>query len=378
MDRTRVPCGIRFAQRHAGDGTALPARSAAEEVHGITIPSQIAQRRRRHWGVPHNSLRGPRVYSRAAGRYIADFEGSWCTVKPPPFQYHAPRTVDEAVELLDRYSDSAKVLAGGQSMVPLLNLRLANVEHLIDLNTIDGLTYISNDQDHALTIGATARQRAVEQSSAVTDRLAILQDALSYVGHMQIRNRGTVVGSICHADPAAEMPALWLAVGGEATIVATSGKRKIDADSFFASYFTTSVQPNELVTEVTFNVANSATGHSINEVARRHGDFALAGVVAQVTLDDDRKAISDARIALFGVAGTPVRAGSAERLLKGRAADDEAWAAAADAVDGDISPTSDVHASEEYRRQVARVLTQRSLREAAERAAGQPQRGGSR
>lgn len=276
--------------------------------------------------------------------------------------------MDEAAELLERYSDDAKLLAGGQSMVPLFNLRLAHVEHLIDLNAVDGLAYINGDQDGVLTIGATTRQRTVERSPSLTERLPVLQEALSYVGHAQIRNRGTVVGSICHADPAAELPALWLATGGEATVVSSSGKRKVSAESFFSSHFTTSVQPTEVVTEVTFNVANGATGHSVREVARRHGDFALVGVVAQLTLDDAKRAVSDARISLYGVGATPVRATAAERLLAGRPADDEAWSAAADAVGSEISPTGDVHASEEYRREVAGVLTRRALREAAERA----------
>jgi aerobic carbon-monoxide dehydrogenase medium subunit len=289
-------------------------------------------------------------------------------VKPSSFQYHLPRTPDEAVELLEQYSDSAKVLAGGQSLIPLMNLRMAHTEHLIDLNRLSDLAYVRADEDSMVTIGAMTRQRAVEKSEVAASKLPVLKEALSYVGHTQIRNRGTVVGSICHADPASELPALWLAVGGTATVVGAGGTRQVEAEDFFRSYFTTAVQANELVTEIKFNAANGQTGHSVREVARRHGDFALAGAVARVTLDD-AKNVADARLALYGVGGTPLRATDAEALLRGRPATDETWREAAAAVTAQVSPGSDVHASADYRRHVSGILARRSLAEAAARAA---------
>lgn len=293
-------------------------------------------------------------------------------MKPPPFTYHAPSTIDEACQLLDGDPDGSKVLAGGQSLVPLLNLRLARVDHLVDLNRVEGIDQIRVEGDKVV-VGAGVTQGDVERSAEVRSRLPLLAEALSHVGHSQIRNRGTVVGSICHADPAAELPAIWLALGGELTARSAAGARTLGPGEFFKSFLTTALEPTEIATEVSFNVTNGATGWSFREVARRHGDFALVGVVTQVSLEGG--AVGDVRIVAFGAGGTPVRVSSAEQLLKGTPAADvgeDLLNQVATQVAGAVSPVNDVHASAEYRKQVAGTLTRRALLESIERAGGSP------
>jgi CO/xanthine dehydrogenase FAD-binding subunit len=290
-------------------------------------------------------------------------------MKPPPFEYHAPTTIEEACEILNRDPDGSKVLAGGQSLVPLLNLRLARIDHLVDINRIDALDYVRVD-DESVTIGARARQADVESSSEVRARLPVLAEALAHVSHAQIRNRGTVVGSVCHADPAAELPAVWLALGGEVTAQSADGSRTIGPDDFFTSFLTTTLEPNEIVTQIRFAAPSGATGASFHEVARRHGDFALVGVVSQVSLDG--KSVDDARIAVFGAGGVPVRSHPAEQALVGADADtigDDLLDEVAREVSSSVTPLDDIHASAEYRRHVAGVLARRAVVEAVERAA---------
>ncbi|MEU7057546.1 xanthine dehydrogenase family protein subunit M [Streptomyces sp. NPDC046197] len=289
-------------------------------------------------------------------------------MKPPPFTYHACRTIDEAVGILDSDPDGSKVLAGGQSLVPVLNLRLAAPDNLVDINSIEGLDYIRVQPDH-MAIGAGTRQFAVERSDQLHSVLPVVREALSHVGHSQIRNRGTVVGSICHADPAAEMPAVFLTVGGEVSARSASGTRTIASDDFFESYLTTALEPNEIVTEVKFDVPSGRTGWYFEEVTRRHGDFAILGVVALVSLEGDT--VSRARITIFGGAATPLRMTAVEQLITGVKASD---------IDGDlleravseasaaVRPTDDIHASADYRRYVAGLLTKRAITRSLERA----------
>ncbi|MGD9763974.1 MAG: xanthine dehydrogenase family protein subunit M [Candidatus Binatia bacterium] len=288
-------------------------------------------------------------------------------MKPSPFAYYAPHTMDEACDILARQRDGAKVLAGGQSLVPLLNLRLAKVDHLVDINRVSGLDQIRVAAD-GVRIGARVTQADVERSAEVKTALPLLTAGLAHVGHHQIRNRGTVVGSICHADPAAELPALWLAVGGELTAKSASGTRTIRADDFFVSYFTTVLQPNEVATEVKFDAGNGS-GWSMQEVARRHGDFALVGVVAHVSVGNG--SVSGARLVVFGAGATPIRAHAAEQALCGAGArklDAGVLDAAAGKVAATVAPVDDVHASADYRRYVAGVLTKRAIGEAVQRA----------
>jgi len=286
-------------------------------------------------------------------------------VKPAPFEYHCPRTVDEGAALLARYGDDAKILAGGQSLVPLMNMRLARPANIIDINRLESLAYLRDD-GRALRIGALTRQRAAERDPLVAKRCPLLRDALRLVGHVQIRNRGTIGGSIAHADPAAELTAILVALDGEVTARGPAGTRVIAARDLFVSYLTTSLDPRELLTEVRIPAMPAGAGWSWMEIARRHGDFALAGVGVVLAVRGGK--IADARIGLTGVAPTPVRAADAERLLAGRVPSEDLWNGAAEAVRAAVTPDADIHASAEYRKHVAGVLTQRALREAWERA----------
>jgi carbon-monoxide dehydrogenase medium subunit len=286
-------------------------------------------------------------------------------VKPAVFEYLAPRSVEDAVGFLDEHGDAAKVLAGGQSLVPLMNMRLARPAVIVDINRIGALEYIVATPS-ALRIGALTRQRAAERSRLVAERCPLLRDALRLVGHAQIRNRGTLGGSIAHADPAAELTAVLRLLDGEVTVQGPGGARVIAARDLFVTYLTTSLDARELITEVRVPALPPGAGWSWMEIARRHGDFALAGVGVVLQLDDGT--IRSARIGLTGVGPVPVRGEQAERLLAARVPSEALWAEAADAVRAAVDPDADIHASAEYRKHVAGVLTQRALREALTRA----------
>jgi carbon-monoxide dehydrogenase medium subunit len=289
-------------------------------------------------------------------------------MKPAPFAYFDPRTLADAVALLEEHGLDAKVLAGGQSLVPLLNMRLARPAVLVDINRIDGLDYIRDD-GASIAIGAMTRQRTVEQSLLVREKLPLLHEAMTYIAHPQIRNRGTIGGSLAHADPAAELPAIAQVLEAEFTIAGPGGTRAVASKDFFVTYLTSCLEPNEVLTEVRFPLLPANTGWSFIELSRRHGDFALAGVAATMTLNGSD--IAEARIALFGVGPTALRAYDAEAMLRGQRPSPtlfgEAGASAAAAIE---EPLSDIHASAEYRRDLARVLTRRALIEAASRASG--------
>src|SRR5512140_914705 len=236
-------------------------------------------------------------------------------MKPPSFDYAAPKTVDEAVSLLQQHDGDAKILAGGQSLMPLLNMRLARPGLLIDIARIDGLAEI-READGCLAIGAMTRQRAVEHSELVRTRFPLLHTAILNIAHPQNRNEGTVGGSLAHADPAAELPAMALAYDAEFRAVGPAGERRIKAADFFVTYLTTALEPTEVLTEVRFPALPPRSGWSFVELARRHGDFALTGVVSRLTADGGGRCTS-AQVVLFGVGTTPVRARGAEQLLVG-------------------------------------------------------------
>lgn len=287
-------------------------------------------------------------------------------MKPPPFAYASPETFEEAVALKAEHGEDALALAGGQSLIPLLALRLASPAMLIDLNQVDELAYVRRE-DGRLAVGAMARHRDVEDAADLRGAAPILSDALPAIGHRAIRNRGTVGGSIAHADPAAEWPAVALALDATLEAVGPRGSRTIDAGAFFLAPFTNALEPDELVREVRFSLPGPGTGSAFVEHARRHGDFALAGVAAVVVVRED--AVASARIALLGVGGTPVRVAEGEAALAGASPDDdEAIAAAADACRRAVDPPSSVHASSAYRRHLVGVLVERAVRSAAERA----------
>ncbi len=286
-------------------------------------------------------------------------------MKPPRFDYHAPSSVDEALALLARYGGEAKVLAGGQSLVPLLNFRLARPAALVDLNRVSGLAYI-REAEGQVRLGAMTRQRAIEFSPVVAGRVPLLGEATRLVGHLPIRTRGTIGGSIAHADPSAEYPAVLTALDGEVVARSPRGERLLRAGELFRSYLTTSLAPDEILTEVRLPAAPAGAGWAFEELSRRHGDFAIVGIAALVVRDGPRCAM--ARLAAAGAGAVPVRLRAAEEILEreglGDAAIDAAAARAADLV----SPDSDVHASAAYRRHLTGVLVRRALHRAAARA----------
>jgi carbon-monoxide dehydrogenase medium subunit len=286
-------------------------------------------------------------------------------MKPPVFAYTAVESVDEAVAELTQHGDAAKVLAGGQSLVPLLNMRLATPERLIDLNRVRELAYVTG-RAGGLAIGAMTRQRAAERSALAAGHVPLLADALPWVGHFQIRNRGTIGGSLSHADPAAELPAVVVCLDARLTARGPAGERTIPAADFFRAQLTTALAPTELLTEIWFPPSPHGSGSAWIELARRHGDYALVGVAAVVTLAGDR--VGEARLALTGVGDRPIRPGEAERRLAGEALTPAVLAEAAEAVRRAIDPGGDIHATAAYRRHVAGVLVERALRLAAARA----------
>ncbi len=288
-------------------------------------------------------------------------------MKPAPFEYFRPASLDEALALLAEHGGDAKPLAGGQSLIPAMNFRLATPSVLVDLNGISELSYITPDAAE-VRIGGMTRQRAVERSALVSDRVPLIAETMPHIAHPAIRNRGTIGGSLAHADPAAELPAVMLALNARLTVSSQAGAREVEADEFFVGLFTTAVQPAELLTEIRIPPPPSRSGFAFQEISRRHGDFALVGVAAVVSLDAGGNC-ADARIALLSVGDRPMRAVEAAKTLKGQRPSVESIAAAADAAaTKDIDPSSDIHASARYRRHLANVLTRRVLTRAFERA----------
>ena len=285
-------------------------------------------------------------------------------MKPAPFEYIAPRSLGEALTALRENIPDAKILAGGHSLMPLLNLRLTKPKMLIDLNGISGLDSI-HDISGNLAIGAMTRQNKVELSRVVRERCPILAEAIRHIGHVAIRHRGTIGGSLVHADPAAELPAVALALDAKFEITRDGVGRTVTAENFFIDYLTTALGPDEILKTIIFPVLQPSSGYAVQEIARRHGDFAVAGVAAVVDLDEGAK-ISDARIALFGVAPTSVRARRVEAALRGQKPDPNVIRDAAALLDDVLDPPSDVHASGAYRKQVAAVLTVRAITRAVQ------------
>lgn len=289
-------------------------------------------------------------------------------MKPAPLDYASPATLGEAVALLGDPDRDAVVLAGGQSLVPMLNLRLARPDLLVDLGRVEGLDHIRDD-DGWIAMGAMVTKRAVERSALVRERQPLWHAATLEIGHPQIRNRGTVGGSMAQADPAAEYPAVAVALDAELRAVGPSGERAIPAAEFFLGYLTTALRPDEVLTEVRVPVLPPGRGWAFLEICRRHGDFAMAGTAVTVDLDSGGRC-TGARIALFGVGPAPSRAHEAEESVEGGSPDDDLFARAGRAAAAGIDePLADVHASSEYRRHLASVLVRRALVQAAGRAA---------
>jgi carbon-monoxide dehydrogenase medium subunit len=285
-------------------------------------------------------------------------------MKPPKFDYHAPPTLDEALALLVRYDGDAKLLAGGQSLVPLLNFRLARPAALIDLNRIKSLAYI-REHDGQVRFGAMTRQRAIEFSPVVGRRLPLLREATRWVGHLPIRSRGTIGGSIAHADPSAEYPAVLTALEGEVVVRGPKGERTLAPAALFETYLTTTLAPDEILTEVRLPAMPDGAGWAFEEFARRHGDFAIVGLAAAVWRDPGR---INVRLATAGAGGTPRRLRASEQIVERDGLGAAAIAAAARRASELVEPDSDIHASADYRRHLVGVLTERALLRAAERA----------
>ncbi|MBI4607602.1 MAG: xanthine dehydrogenase family protein subunit M [Candidatus Rokubacteria bacterium] len=289
-------------------------------------------------------------------------------MKPPRFDYLVPRTQDEALAMLAEHGERAKLLAGGQSLIPLLNFRLVQPEALVDINRIADLAYV-RERNGGLAVGALTRQHALERSETVRRRLPILAEACRLIGHLPIRHRGTVGGNLAHADPASELPAVMLALDAEFVVVAKGARRMLAARDFFTGVLSTALRPGELLAEIRLPGLPPRTGAAFVEMARRAGDFALVGVAALLTLDAAGRC-QQARLALCGVGPTPIRASEAERVLIGEAPRGAALEAAAERAVAATDPPSDIHGSAEFRRKLARYFTRQALETDAQRAGG--------
>jgi CO/xanthine dehydrogenase FAD-binding subunit len=279
-------------------------------------------------------------------------------LKSAEFEYHRPRNIEEALALLLEFGDEGKILAGGQSLIPLMNFRLAQPAHIIDINFINGMDYTRRDKG-LLRIGCLARQSRLLDNPIVRERCPLLAEALTYVGYEQIRNRGTLCGSLAHADPAAELPAVLLALDGFVTVGNLTTKREVAARDFFKSYLTTALSSDEMVVEASIPETPPGAGWSFTEFARKFGDFAIVGVA--VLLVREQEKIADARVALTGVGDKPWREPGVERMLVGQQASADLFGKISVEIATRINPGSDIHASESYRRSLATVLTRRAL-----------------
>lgn len=276
-------------------------------------------------------------------------------MKPAPFEYHRPASLAEAFALLDQYGEDGRVLAGGQSLLPTLNMRLATPRAVIDINRVPGLDGIEMTRD-GLVIGALARHEAVERAALVREHAPLIAAAMPYVGHAAIRARGTFGGSLALADPAAELPACVVALDATIRVRSRHGERDVPAAEFFRGIYTTALEPGELIIAVAVKPAPGWRS-GFDELARRHGDFALAGLAAHARVERDT--LREARLVFFGVGTGPVRASAAEAALVGRRADAAALASAGQALDADLDPPADIHGPPALRRHLARVLLAR-------------------
>lgn len=295
-------------------------------------------------------------------------------MKPAPFEYVRPDSIEGAIDALREGGPGAKALAGGQSLIPALNFRLAQPSLLVDLAGLATLRGVRSNENGGLTIGAMTRQRVVERSEIVGERAPLVSETMALVAHPQIRNRGTIGGSLAHADPAAELPAVMLALDAVFGLRGSTGSRRVPARDFYVGLFETALAPDELLVEIEIPARPPGSRFAIEEVSRRHGDFALAGVAVALTPTDDG-AIRDAAIGLFSVGDRPILSTAGSAALRGRPLDASAIAEAADATAEALDPPGDIHATPTYRRHLVRVLTRRAL-ERAHRAGESGDRGG--
>jgi len=288
-------------------------------------------------------------------------------MKPAPFEYYVPDSIEQALDLLREHGESAKFLAGGQSLVPAMNFRVVQPSVLIDLNRVGELNYI-REKDQALQIGAMTRERELEFDPVIAKKTPLLAEAMPHVAHPQIRNRGTLGGSLAHADPAAELPVIMLALGARLKVANPDRERWVEAQDFFAGMFTTDLAPDEMLVEVELPAIGPRTGWSFMEVAPRAGDYALMGAAALVALDENGNC-KQARLVYLNAGEGPLDAKEAVKSLEGEPLNDRTVeSAAALASEKEINPFGNIHASADYQRHLARVLTQRVLKVAAKRA----------
>ena len=287
-------------------------------------------------------------------------------LKPAMFDYYAPTSRDELLAMLDQLGDEARILAGGQSLIPLMNFRLSQPAHLVDVGTVRELAYVRGNSE--VHVGAGARQWDVEHDPDVAAQVPLLAEALHYVAHPPIRHRGTVCGSIAHADPAAELPAAALALDATMRVASAAGTRDVAARDFFTGWFETALAPGEVLEEVVFPATAAGTGFGVAELARTHGNFAVAGAMATIRLGSSR-AVESCSLVAFGLGSTPVRCEAGERVLTGEQPTRKLFAEAAAAAAAPLAPTGDMHGSAEYRKRVAAVYMERAIAQAHARAA---------
>jgi carbon-monoxide dehydrogenase medium subunit len=288
-------------------------------------------------------------------------------MKPAPFEYYAPDSLEQALDLMSQHAGEGKILAGGQSLVPAMNFRVAQPSVLIDLNRVGELSYIRED-GNVIRVGSMARERHLEFDASIAKHIPLLTEATPFIAHPQIRNRGTIGGSIVNADPAAELPVLMLALGARLKARNVSGERWIDAQDFFAGMFTTTLAPEEILVEIELPFMPLRTGWSFMEVAPRSGDYALMGVAVLVTLDDTGNC-HQAKLVYLNAGDGPVDAKEAAKILLGEKLDDKLIeASAAITSEQEITPFGNMHASPEFQRHLANVLTKKALKQALQRA----------
>ena len=287
-------------------------------------------------------------------------------MKPAPFLYHRPTDLEEALQLLAEAGPEGRPLAGGQSLVPAMNYRLAKPAVLVDLNRVHGLTSIESSEN-CVRVGAMVRQAQAEKDAAIEASVPLLAEAIPWIAHPQIRNRGTIGGSLAHADPAAELPVVAMTLGARLRLQSAAGERWVEAADFFLGLFMTALQPGELLTEIEFPAASDQCGVSFQEFSRRHGDYALAGAAAVIELDPTG-VCRRCRLCLLNVADTALPARGASSILEGQALNVALLQEAACSVSDEIDPVSDLHASADYRSHLARIMAMRALESAWQRA----------
>ena len=286
-------------------------------------------------------------------------------MKPPPFDYFAADCIEAAIQALADAGGDGKIIAGGQSLMPMLNFRLLRPSILIDINRIPDLAYVRDDGDE-IRIGPLTRHRILETSDLIAKQFPVLHEAMGYVAHLAIRNRGTIGGSLSHADPAAELPMMSLLLDARLEVQSNAGRRTIEARDFFLGALTTALEDGDMLVEVRLPKLQEGTGWAFEEVARRSGDFALASVAVIMSSDGDR--VSDLRIGMMGVGETPMRATEAENILTGQRYSEDVVAAAVDAIRAAVEPNTDLHASADYRRHLVGILAQQALAKAWDRS----------